>query len=523
MEHNRNSESPRDAYDSFDWENWDGQDSSVPEEPWVPDATDLLLHPELADLAGQEQDGEGEEGSGPEHPKRRAEPPPAPAPPPPARWEEPPPHVPAPEDSGFYYRNGRPIPPTHPDHGPMHLIPRQHDGSFAAYYYCSKAQLAAARVPAPPPRRHRRDGFTPERQQRFVEAFRNTGSLTDAARITGISRSTAYNLINRADGEAFRAALAEAGKGVDTLLEATAIERAVKGHEEIVYHKGRRVGVRWKADNRLLMSLLRARNPLKYAPLSEIEGWLKRRGLEPPADVEGALDRLAAAEAEWGRRLPGEGARADPLVPAALEGPDQPAPPALDAPDPARPEEPPRQVEAASRSTVAPPSAHPEEPPSEVEAASPRTGSSASDAELPAPAHPEEPPSEVEAASRRTDLSTSEAETASQASISSTSEAEFTLQASNLSTLNGGFPRHASNSSTSPLSAHPEEPPSAAEVASRRTNSSTWPASAHPEQPPSEVEAASRRTEPPAGPITERPPADAPLFYRPPPRPRLIG
>ena len=464
MEHNRNSESPRDAYDSFDWENWDGQDSSVPEEPWVPDATDLLLHPELADLAGQEQDGEGEEGSGPEHPKRRAEPPPAPAPPPPARWEEPPPHVPAPEDSGFYYRNGRPIPPTHPDHGPMHLIPRQHDGSFAAYYYCSKEQLAAARVPAPPPRRHRRDGFTPERQQRFVEAFRNTGSLTDAARITGISRSTAYNLINRADGEAFRAALAEAGKGVDTLLEATAIERAVKGHEEIVYHKGRRVGVRWKADNRLLMSLLRARNPLKYAPLSEIEGWLKRRGLEPPADVEGALDRLAAAEAEWGRRLPGEGAPADPLVPAALEGPDQPAPPALDAPDPARPEEPPRQVEAAS----------------------PLPSSSTSIAEPPAQASVS---------------STLEDELADQASNSSTSEAESTAQASTSSTSDAEAASQASDSSTSEA-----EPP----------------ASAHPEQPLSAAEAASRRTEP-AQPGTRPQPADTPIFYRPPPRPRLVG
>ena len=149
MEHNQNSEWPRrDAYDSFDWENWDGQDSSKPEEPWVPDEIDLLFHPELADdLAGREQDGERDEGPAPPHPQPPAastpepqpEPAPAlaapaPAPAPPARWEEPPPHLPSVEDSGFYYRNGRPIPPTHPDHGPMHLIPRQHDGSFAAYY-----------------------------------------------------------------------------------------------------------------------------------------------------------------------------------------------------------------------------------------------------------------------------------------------------------------------------------------------------------------------------------------------------
>ncbi|HEV2746166.1 MAG TPA: hypothetical protein VGW34_02580, partial [Allosphingosinicella sp.] len=246
-----------------------------------------------------------------------------------------------------------PIPPTHPDHGPMHLIPRQEDGSFATYYYCSKQELAAARIAAPPPRRHRRDGFSPERQQRFVEAYRDTGSLTDAARLTGISRSTAYNLINSADGGAFRAALAEAAKGTDLLLEATAIERAVKGQEEIVYHKGQRVGVRWKYDNRLLMSLLRARNPLKYAPLSEIEGWLKRRGIEPPADVEGALDRLAAAEAEWGRRLPGEAPPAAPPAAPALEAP-APAAPSTPIPAPSVPSAEPVQASISSTSQAEP-------------------------------------------------------------------------------------------------------------------------------------------------------------------------
>ena len=33
--------------------------------------------------------------------------------------------------TGLFYKDGREIPPTHPDHGPMHLLPRQEDGSFA--------------------------------------------------------------------------------------------------------------------------------------------------------------------------------------------------------------------------------------------------------------------------------------------------------------------------------------------------------------------------------------------------------
>jgi AcrR family transcriptional regulator len=321
------------------WEDWDGQDSSMPDEPCEPE-DDGLPSPHLKPgektwvEAELERRGKGEapRHSLPGEPKLPHE---VYTPPPPTRT-----------GTGFFYRNGDEIPPTHADHGPMHLVPRQQDGSFAAYYYCSKEELAAAHIDTPPPRRHRRDGFSTERQQIFVEHLRGTGSITDAARLTGISRSTVYNLYNSADAAAFRAAVGEALDATQSLLEATALERAIKGHEEIVYYKGQRVGVRWKADNRLLMSLLRARNPLKYAPLSEIEGWLARRGIARPADVEGALDRLAAAEAEWGRRLPEEPLPEGPAFAAARPVPAiEPPPPAL-----APPAKPP--VQASTSSTL---------------------------------------------------------------------------------------------------------------------------------------------------------------------------
>jgi hypothetical protein len=222
----------------------------------------------------------------------------------------PPPDATPSQGSGLFYKDGREIPPTHPDHGPMHLLPRQEDGSFAAYYYCSKAELYDMKVPVPPPRRQRRDGFSADRQEEFLEAIRGGASGREAARRIGISPTTAYNLYNSADGAAFKAAWDEAARVTDIVLEDTAFDRAVNGQEEVVYHQGQRVGVRWKYDNKLLMQLLRARNPLKYAPLSEIEGWLRHRGIAPPPDVDGALDRLHAAEAQWGRRLPGEEAPA---------------------------------------------------------------------------------------------------------------------------------------------------------------------------------------------------------------------
>ncbi|HEX8654249.1 MAG TPA: hypothetical protein VF693_03385 [Allosphingosinicella sp.] len=431
MEQSRNPESRS----GRDWrEDWDGQDASIPDPPWEPDAIDLLLHPELAQGAAEEPDaneaaGDAPEGEGPSSASRGRLPPRAPAaatpsaaPPP-----RPAPPVPTPEDSGFYYRSGKPIPPTHPDHGPMHLLPRQEDGSFAAYYYCSHEELAIigdGRLPAPPPRRHRRDGFDAERQQQFVERYRDTGSLTDAARLTGISRSTVYNLINSPDGGAFRDAIAEAGRGIDTILEATAFERCVNGQEEIVFYQGRRVGVRWKYDNKLLMQMLRARNPLKYAPLSEIEGWLKRRGIAPPPDVDGALDRLAAAEAEWGRRLPGE---------------PQPGQTTLAAPHTPLP---PRERERAA------------EPPEGEGTA----------AEMPAIASTSSSsstlPEEAQATAIASISSTSPAEPPTIASNSSTSPAETSAIASNSSTLPAGSEPAPSPARAEPVEAHPFAPDS---------------------------------------------------------------
>ena len=113
--------------------------------------------------------------------------------------------------TGLFYDNGDEIPPTHPDHGPMHLLPRQEDGSFSSYYYCSHEELAHFDISEAPPRRYRRDGFSAERQQEFVQHYRDTGSLTNAAHLTGISRSTVYNLLNNPDADAFRAAIQEAG------------------------------------------------------------------------------------------------------------------------------------------------------------------------------------------------------------------------------------------------------------------------------------------------------------------------
>lgn len=210
------------------------------------------------------------------------------------------------EETGFFYRNsGNPIPPTHPDHGPMEHLPRRDDGSFSPYYYCSLEELGAAGVEGPPPRRRRHDGWTAQRMEEFIEQLRATASVTDACRAVHMSRTSAYKLYNRPDAAHFRAAWDEALRGATAVLAATAFDRAVNGTEYKVFHKGDFVGWQVRHDNRHLQWMLRVRDPLNWAPIGDLEAWLRHRGVEEAAGRE-AVERLAEAEAEWGRRLPGE-------------------------------------------------------------------------------------------------------------------------------------------------------------------------------------------------------------------------
>jgi hypothetical protein len=52
----------------------------------------------------------------------------------------------------------------------------------------------------------RRDGWTPERQLRFLGALARTRSVTRAARAAGMSRESAYRLRSRREGALFAAA-----------------------------------------------------------------------------------------------------------------------------------------------------------------------------------------------------------------------------------------------------------------------------------------------------------------------------
>lgn len=81
----------------------------------------------------------------------------------------------------------------------------------------------------PVPRRARADGWTPEVQQRFIEALARTGMVERACEEVGMSVSSAYRLRNAPGGEGFaRAWAAVLARAADRLLD-IAFEQAIEG------------------------------------------------------------------------------------------------------------------------------------------------------------------------------------------------------------------------------------------------------------------------------------------------------
>lgn len=113
----------------------------------------------------------------------------------------------------------------------------------------------------------RRDGWTPERQRDFILALARIGLVTAAAREVGMSRKSAYALLERAGPEsgfakAWDAAIAE---GQDK-ARGTAIDRALNGVEVPYFYRGTLRGMRRVYDDRLLIAALRSTSRDRPAP-----------------------------------------------------------------------------------------------------------------------------------------------------------------------------------------------------------------------------------------------------------------
>ena len=107
----------------------------------------------------------------------------------------------------------------------------------------------------------------PPWKRAFLESLSMSGNVTAACSRAGVGHTTVYNYRNRYSEfeELWREALDKAAD----LLDAEALRRAVKGVEKPVFHKGKVCGTIREYSDRLLIVLMRAARPDKYAQRRE--------------------------------------------------------------------------------------------------------------------------------------------------------------------------------------------------------------------------------------------------------------
>ena len=155
-------------------------------------------------------------------------------------------------------------------------------------------------------RRPRLDGWTEEKQRRFIEELADTGQVGLAARAVGMSRESAYKLRRAAHAAAFARAWDSARRHAGSLIEDIAFERAIEGVEHNVYNEyGEAICTKRVYNDRLLTFLLRHLKPERYArdalaepapPAATVEDSLREMEPRLPAPAETLLDAETLAD-----------------------------------------------------------------------------------------------------------------------------------------------------------------------------------------------------------------------------------
>lgn len=161
-------------------------------------------------------------------------------------------------------------------------------------------------------RRPRTDGWTEEKQRRFIETLADTGLVGVSAKAVGMSRESAYRLRRSAHGAAFARAWDAARHHAGGVVEDVAFERALEGVEHNVYDEyGEVVCTKRSYNDRLLMFLLRHLKPERYGrgrpapapqpeepapPAIELEASLRAMEPQLPAPPEQLLDPETLAD-----------------------------------------------------------------------------------------------------------------------------------------------------------------------------------------------------------------------------------
>lgn len=137
--------------------------------------------------------------------------------------------------------------------------------------------------------------WTPKRKAAFLEGLIATGNVSEAVRLSAMSRSRVYELRDKDDD--FRVAWEEAVEiGIDN-LEQAARDRALNGVDEPVFYLGAVCGHKRKYSDTLTIFLLKGARPEKYRDRHEITGAdgapLMAGVLAVPAGDSAAWDKIA--------------------------------------------------------------------------------------------------------------------------------------------------------------------------------------------------------------------------------------
>jgi hypothetical protein len=112
--------------------------------------------------------------------------------------------------------------------------------------------------------RPRHDGWTPDKQARFIQALAATACVEEAARSVGMSARSARDLRTRRDAGLLRVAWDAAVASGIAWVEEAAMARAIHGVKNPIFYKGEQVGERVTFNERITATLLRAHAPQRY-------------------------------------------------------------------------------------------------------------------------------------------------------------------------------------------------------------------------------------------------------------------
>ena len=112
----------------------------------------------------------------------------------------------------------------------------------------------------------RSDGWTADRQRKFLTLLAETGCISHAANAAGVSARSAYRLRQRPDAIAFAEAWDTALRLATLRLTTIAYERAIRGTVREIWREGERVAETRTPSDRLLVFLLQHLLPRGDAP-----------------------------------------------------------------------------------------------------------------------------------------------------------------------------------------------------------------------------------------------------------------